>query len=382
MQLTKLSDKSVDYIISLERKSDKFGLENIKKFLKLIGNPQDSLKIIHVAGTNGKGSVCAMLLAVLQEAGYKVGMFTSPHLIKINERIKINDKSISDKELDELTEKVINLQKEYNVELTFFETLTVIAFLYFKENNLDYILLEAGLGGRLDATNVANPLLSIITNIGLEHRELLGDTIEEIAKEKAGIIKQGVKVITNAKAKAFEIIKEKAGDNLILAEKTDFKTNLKGDFQIENAGTAVTVLRQLGIDEEHIRKGLEKVEWPGRFEFIRENIILDSAHNPDGIKALVKSIKKLKYDNLTVIFGVMRDKDVKGMAAELNKLDAKIIITKANVSRAISLEKASKYFKDAIITENLGQAIKKANGLVLITGSIYLIGEAYGLLNN
>ncbi|MBW2965627.1 bifunctional folylpolyglutamate synthase/dihydrofolate synthase [Candidatus Woesearchaeota archaeon] len=382
MQLTKLSNKSLNQIFSIERKKKKFNLNNIKKFLKKLNNPEKQLKIIHVAGTNGKGSVCAMIDAILTQSGYRVGMFTSPHLIKINERIRINNKLIETKDLERLNKKVLNLEKKHKINLTFFETLTVIAYLYFKEKNTDYVILETGMGGRLDATNTSTPILSIITNIGLEHTDVLGNTLKDIAKEKAGIIKPNTTIITNAKALPLKIIKNtaKKHNSKLIRAKNNIKTNLKGIFQLENAATASTALKQLNIKQNIINKGLKKVIWPGRFEF-KSGILLDCAHNPDGIKALMNSVKQLKYKNLIIIFGTMKDKNIFSMAKKLKY--NKIILTKANMDKARNPIKIKKYFKNPILTNNIKESINKAkqlakkNDLILITGSIFLIGEAY-----
>jgi dihydrofolate synthase/folylpolyglutamate synthase len=388
MQLTNLSSKSINDILNIERKAKKFSLSSIRKFLRKAGNPEKALKVIHIAGTNGKGSVCAMLNAALTEEGYKAGMYTSPHLIRVNERIRINNKLISDKELEKWTRKINYMQKKHGITLTFFEILTIIAYLYFRENKVDYAVLETGMGGRLDATNTSRPVLSIITNIGLEHTDILGNTIKDIAEEKAGIIKPNTAIITNAKGAALKVIErtsERKNSKLIKA-KNNIRTNLKGKFQLENAATAATALRLLGIPEKSIRKGLRHVYWPGRFEFIKKNVLLDCAHNPDGIKALMNSVKDLKYNNLVIIFDAMRDKNIKSMASKLK--NNRIILTKANVDRARTPEEMKEYFKNPILTENLKEAIEKAykisgkDDLILITGSIFLVGEAYSFLSH
>jgi len=392
MKLTNLEVNSIEKVLILERTAKKFGLTNIRKFLKLINNPEKDLKIIHVAGTNGKGSVCAMMSSVLNTAGYKVGMFTSPHLVKINERIRISNKLISNKDFNGIADRISNLEKKHNIPLTFFETLTVIAFLYFKEKKVDYAVIETGMGGRLDATNTAKPILSIITNIGLEHKDVLGNTLKDIAREKAGIIKNNSTVVTSARGKALSIIKKmanKKNSRLIIAKRLkNIELNLKGDYQIENASTAVAALKELKIPEKHVLEGLKKVCWPGRFEFIKKNILLDCAHNPDGVKALVKSMKELDYNNLIVILSVMKDKNIISISKKINNLNPKMILTKANVSRARDPRKISRFFKHFIIIPDLKKAITyareitKKDDLILITGSIFLVGEAYSFLNH
>lgn len=391
MQLSHLSHKSLDFIYGIERSKKVFNLSNMKKFLKKIKNPEKSLKVIHIAGTNGKGSVCEMISSTLEQAGYSVGMYTSPHLIKINERIQINNIPIPNRDMDRLAEMMKRLMKKHKIYLTFFETLTVIAFLYFKENNVDYAVLETGMGGRLDATNVVTPIVSVITNIGKDHRDVLGRTIKEISFEKAGIIKKGVPVITNAKGTASKIIKKTANKNkseLIKIKKMpeEMKIGLPGKYQIENASTAYTTLKFLNIEEKDIKAGMKKAYWPGRFEKIGKNILLDCAHNPDGIRALVESIGEVKYDNMIVILGMMGDKDAKSMSDELKKLSKNVILTKINMTKSIEPEDLAKYFPISIITHDLEHALAfarkfaKKKDLILITGSVYLAGEALSLL--
>ena len=389
MQLTHIQNKTIDSILKLERKK-KFGLTNLKRFLKLVKNPEKSLKIIHVAGTNGKGSVCAMIESALIHAGYKVGMFTSPHLIKFNERIRINDDMISSQDIEKISKKISQTEKKHKIKLTFFETAAAMAFIYFNENNVDHALMETGMGGRLDATNVSQPVVSIITNIGLEHTDVLGNTLKEIAKEKAGIIKENTTVITSAKGIALNIIEKiskKHNSELIIAKRIKkIPLHMKGTYQIENASTATAVLRHRDIPEKYILSGIKKAFWPGRFEFIKKNVLLDCAHNPDGVKALINSLKALKYKKLTMIISIMKDKDCASMCEKLSKLDASFILTKTSVSRAAEPKELAKYFSDPLIIPDIKQAIAHAKSiakrkdLILITGSIYFIGEVYGLV--
>jgi dihydrofolate synthase / folylpolyglutamate synthase len=390
MKLTDIDINSIEKVLLVERKAKTFGLEGIKNFLNLIGNPEKKLNIIHVAGTNGKGSVCAMISSVLNEAGFKVGMFTSPHLINVNERIRIDDELITGDDFKRIADFIYETENRTNVNLTFFETLTVMAFIYFNEKKVDYAVMETGMGGRLDATNVSKPLILVITNIGLEHRDVLGNTIKEIASEKAGIIKPNTTVVTSAKGKALSVIEkiaEKHNSKLVVAKKlNDIELRLKGEYQKENASTAFAVLKELGLNEDIILKGLKKAYWPGRFEFMDENILLDCAHNPDGMRALVKSIEKLDYNKLIVVIGVMKDKDISSIEKKLEKLNPIVIATKASVSRSKEPEEIAEYFKNATILPDLKKAIKYAvensekNDLILITGSIFVVGEAYPLL--
>lgn len=383
-------NQAVSWILSLERFGIKLGLERINKLLDKLGNPQNELKAIHVAGTNGKGSVCAMLESVLMEAGYKVGKYTSPHLIKFNERITVNSEEIENNELAKLIQKI----KPLHTNETFFEVTTAMAFLYFKEKNVDFAVIEVGLGGRLDATSViSRPLVSVITNVDLEHTEHLGRTVEEIAKEKAAIIKNKGIVVTGAEGEALAAIekfsKEKKA-KLLNARPTDAKLSLQGDFQKINAGIAIKTIKALKnhnvfIPKNVILEGLLKAEWPGRFQ-IEGNLIYDCAHNPSGIAVLVNELVKLKqktnYKNLILVIGIMKDKDIKTMAKEIKDIADKAIITKPKLERSAEPKEIARFFDDYEIIENVKQAVKyaksvaKKDDLVVVTGSIFLVGEA------
>ncbi len=362
----------------------------MKILLKKIHNPEKKLKIIHVAGTNGKGSVCAMLFSILGENGKKVGLYTSPHLKKFNERIRINDKLITDKEIIKYYLKL----KPYITNQTFFEITTAMAFLYFYEKNTDYVVLEVGLGGRLDTTNVVKPLVSVITNIGIEHTDYLGDKIEKIAYEKAGIIKKNTTIVTGAKGKALGVIKtiaKKRNSPLIQNKKYKISKNdisLKGSFQLENASTVVTTINALNkyynlkINKNNVKNGLKKAKWPGRFQFIKKNILVDCAHNPDGIGFLIKESKKIKYKKLIVVIGLNNDKDIKKIINMLNPIANYFILTKAKYHRAADPKFISKYvkkefkmIKDSKKALDFAKKTAKKKDLILITGSIFLVGE-------
>lgn len=393
------------------------GLERIEKLLSKAGNPHKELQCIHVAGTNGKGSVCAMLSSVLKEAGYKVGMYTSPHLIDFRERIKINGEDIDKKDVVGLFESV----KQYIADQTFFEITTAMAFVFFKEKKVDIAIIEAGMGGLYDATNVVLPLASVITNVSIDHTGYLGNTIDDIAKEKAGIIKKGVPVVTAADGIALGIIKDSAEKNnsmMVLALPTNVKTGLKGGFQKINAGVVIEVLKlmnekgfDIGIDA--VKKGLLKSKWPGRFEFIKPNIIFDCAHNVAGIKCLADELKRItstpdnkfrpdnrfrsnnRFNKIHVIFGACCDKDIAGMAKIIDSFADKVTITKANFFRAekpkniagyftnkeiCSKEKVSVIDKVGVINNacdayNMVTQDLKKDELLVVCGSIFLVGE-------
>jgi len=388
-------NQTLNYIYNLkgsEHKGDfNLSLENMRILLKKLNNPEKSLKVIHVAGTNGKGSVCAMLSSILKEAGYKVGMYTSPHLKDFRERFLINNKKISKEDLVKYFKKV----KPSITSQTFFEVITAIAFLYFKDKKIDFLVCEVGLGGRLDATNLVNPIISVITNIGLEHQQYLGEKIEEIAYEKAGIIKNRIPVVTGARGVALKVIKKIAKEKnskIYLDGKPvkGFPLKLKGDFQLENASVAVETINRLNqyynlkINKKIIKNGLLKTIWHGRLEFISKNILVDCAHNIDAIKALKKELKKIKkgYKKLYLIIGFLKDKDHKSMLKELIPLADRTILVKPKIPRALEpkiLEKCVK--KDYIIIKDTKKALKyaknivKKDDLILVTGSIYVVGE-------
>ena len=392
--------KILAYLYSLETPKVKLGLERVQSLLDRVGNPEKRLKCIHVAGTNGKGSVCAMVFYILREAGYKVGMYTSPHLKKFNERIRVDNPFITDKEIVDYFLKV----KPHITNQSFFEITTAMAFLYFKENNVDYAVLEVGLGGRLDATNVVTPLISVITNIGLEHVEFLGNTVEKIAFEKAGIIKQNIPVVTWAKGSALKVIRKIAKQKnapLTLPEKFDdvnFK-HLNGNFQQQNkdiALTAIGVLRKFNLiklNDRQIKSGIEKTEWPGRMDFISKNVLADGAHNPDGFRVLKKELlifrKQRKINNFIFVIGVQSNKDIKEIFKIINPLVSSIIFTKSDNPKASKPEELLRIFnkinynkkiKTKIINNpktalNYAKKIAKKNDLIVVTGSIYMIGE-------
>ena len=387
------------WIDELKEEKIKLGLERIEKFIEEIGKPE--YKVIHVGGTNGKGSVCQFIANILMEDGKKVGVYTSPHLERVNERIVVNSNEISDEEL----ESYVYLKK-YN--FTYFEALTAIAIDYFQKKQVDYAVFEVGLGGRLDATNVLPACITVITNVAMEHENYLGDSIEKIAMEKAGIIKDAP-VITASKGKSLEIIKrvakEKGVDLFVLGENFSYdiieknrfliKANeqyeiespLQGKFQAENIAIAIKCAEILGIEKEKIIKGIKKAKWPGRMEKI-ENFLIDGCHNPHAIKAFVESLEDFSYDRLIIIFGAMKDKKIDKMIELLPK--ATYIAAQCKAKRATLAEKIAeigkKEGKKFIIADSVKEAIKMAkkmagkNDLICIIGSLYLAGEARKIL--
>jgi len=354
-------------------------LDRIKSALEKLGNPQDSLKCIHVAGTNGKGSTCAMLDSILREAGYKTGLYTSPHIFDYTERIKIDGQDISQDVFAKYFKKINDL----NIHLTEFEILTAIMFLYFYENNVDIAILETGMGGRFDATNVIKEnLCAIITQIDLDHTDRLGKTKDEIAFEKAGIIKPKCPVITSM---GYEEIRDRADelDSMLLFTspfvQQDFVESLalKGLHQIENLALVITAINYLfkDIDENTIKNGLKKVKNPCRFEFIPEkNMIIDASHNPNGIKALRENLDYY-YPNQPrrFVFGCLKNKDYESMMNILFKEDDEVYLNEFDYPKACSFEdlklvcpiKALKYTGQDLTPDKLN----------IICGSFYMISD-------
>lgn len=378
-------EESLKYLDWLAVFGIKEGLQRIKNLLNKLDNPQNCYDTIHVAGTNGKGSVCAMLAEILKTSGLKVGLFTSPHLESYCERISINGENISEEDFAAQIERV----KNCNVECTHFETLTAAAFDYFKRRQVDIAVIEVGLGGTLDSTNVITPKLAVITTVALDHENILGN-LENIARNKAGIIKPNVPTITGAIGKPLEIIRNVAKkNNSPLYEVTtpaDFDINLRADYQKFNAAIAIQAAKVLGIEDEKIFAGLKRVTWAGRFEIIDTKfgqVIIDGAHNPHGAAALRQSLDKyFPTGKRTWIFGALADKNFDEMIKILFRADDFVIVTPPNSKRAAKVETLCKtltsYGIENIGVENLSDALKKflnCDGIKIAAGSLYLIGD-------
>jgi len=368
---------------------------NIIKASEILGNPHLDFKSIHIAGTNGKGSTSHMISSVLQEAGYKVGLYTSPHLKDFRERIKINGNIISKR-------LVINFIKKHKsnfekIHMSFFELTVAMAFNYFSEENIDIAVIECGLGGRLDSTNIILPEVSVITNISLDHTDLLGDTLEKIALEKSGIIKKNTPVIIGRKQKEtkriFEQKASKENSKIIYAKNFNYKCDLKGHYQKENIDTAITTIKNLDkfkIDEKDIKKGLNNIvkntSLQGRWQIISNEplIICDTAHNIDGLNVVVNQINKIQFNNLHFIIGLVNDKNIDSILSILPK-KAYYYFCQAKVPRAMNktdLQTESKKFnlKGEIfpsVKKALNQAKKrsKRNDLIFVGGSTFVVAE-------
>lgn len=390
----------------------KLRLESIARLCEKAGNPQKELKFIHVAGTNGKGSVCAFVQNILSLSGMRCGKFTSPNMLDVSERISVDDKNIEKQELDKLLNTISvyaeEIKDETGESATQFEIWTLASFIYFKQKQCDVVVLETGLGGRLDATNIIDsPICSIITRIDMDHTEYLGNTIESIAREKAGIIKNNSAVISAVQMKAAEeVIKNTAEEkNCVyiqaelpknqyhkgMREFFDYKDmanveiSLSGIHQAENAALAIEAARMLKIDDETIRKGLKTTVHIGRFEKISDNLIFDGAHNPNGAEALAASIERYFPDgNLEIIYGAMKDKDIEAFAQCLtghslkNRVKIHTVTVKDN-PRAETAENLKNKFLKCGFTAQAHKSIKQAyesstaeNNMVIICGSLYL----------
>ncbi len=384
------------WLLGLEKFGSKLGLKRIKKLLKLLGNPEKGLRVVHIAGTNGKGSVAAMLSSILTEAGYKTGLFTSPHLHDIRERIRINEKNISKKKFNRLLREV---KKQHNkmktAPPTFFETLTASAFRFFKDEKVDFAIIEVGLGGMLDATNVTKPLIGIVTTVDLDHTHILGKTIKKIAKDKSQILKGLISITGETKKQALQEIRKTCKRNnskLTVVRRKSDKSPLLGDHQKKNTAVVLETINQLKklgfkITKKNTDNGLKKTKWPGRSEIIRKKplTILDGAHNPAGVRSLKNLLKTLRYKNLDLVIGIKHKKDYKSMVKEIAPLASKIIITQSHINplkAGIIYKEAKKYCKEVRIIKNIKKAVKEVNkesdkdDLICICGSLFVVAEA------
>ncbi|MER3374507.1 MAG: folylpolyglutamate synthase/dihydrofolate synthase family protein [Allomuricauda sp.] len=380
-------------IVALNAKMD-----NIIEFSNLLGNPEKKFKSIHVAGTNGKGSCSHMLASILQEAGYKVGLYTSPHLKDFRERIKINGQMVGEKfVVDFITEHKAFLEFK---KLSFFEMTVGMAFSYFAAEKVDIAIVEVGLGGRLDSTNIITPEVSLITNIGLDHTHILGDTLEKIALEKAGIIKPKVPVVISERqpetVMIFTLIAHQLQSEIVFADALDlpnYKTDLLGEYQQQNVRGAVAAIKQLEnfkVSETAIVKGLQKVVQNtgllGRWQILQEKpmVVCDTAHNKEGLYYVLRQIAKQQYEQLHIVLGFVSDKDVKGVLA-LFPRKAKYYFVKPNISRGMDVKLLSELAHSQgiegeafnSVEEGLKAALAEAhnNDFIYVGGSTFVVAE-------
>jgi dihydrofolate synthase/folylpolyglutamate synthase len=403
---------AIEFLYSLRWFGAKFGLTNTLKLAALAGNPQNQLRFIHVAGTNGKGSTCAMLESIYRAAGLRVGLFTSPHLVAFCERIQVNRRLIPETEVAKLVAQLKPLLKEFPPEEhpTFFEVVTVMALRYFAERNCELVIWETGLGGRLDATNIVQPLASVITNIQYDHQKYLGETLASIAAEKAGIIKPGIPVITGTDApEALEVLRRAAaqtGAALTVVHPREaheppldtLRLPLLGDHQKMNAAVALSVVRVMNetipCREEAILLGLKRIHWPGRLQLVTrssgQRILLDGAHNLSGAESLAAALNTCFPEvNPVLILGILRDKDWSHMCQILAPLACRILLVPVHSERTAEphglAEVCRQSNPQAEVTEcaSLIEALEEASvpAFVAIAGSLYLIGEAMEVLH-
>ncbi len=417
---------TLDYLYGLQALGIKPGLARIELLLSLLGNPEKKYPTVIVAGTNGKGSTSAMIASVLQEAGFKVGHYSSPHLIRFNERIRVSGVEITNREISTLTRRMRTIAEKIRIKKdrpSFFEFTTAMAFEHFKKKKVDIAVLEVGMGGRFDATNVTTPLVSVITSIGLDHCEYLGDTIEEVAGEKAGVIRAGGVFVTTASDKAaLRVIRKVAkatsstghylGKDFSLQKGSSpgsisykseslslsrLSLGLKAAYQGENAGAAIKtieLLREAGfkISRSALRGGLKNVLWPGRFDIRRTRIkgvrlVFDSAHNKAGAQALRASLKEItSYKKISFVIGMMADKDIDAILSVLLPGAGAVTVTQPATERSAGLDllaaQAKRLGSEVVEVAQVGEAVAAAlhgaspGSLVCVTGSIFTVGEA------
>ena len=426
--------EALKYIEETHKFGIRLGLDNMTKLLDLLGNPQDKLNIIHMSGTNGKGSTCSFITSILKEAGYKVGLYTSPFLETFTERIRINGENIPEEDVARIIslikEKIEQMVKEGYSYPTEFEIVTTMAFYYYYEQNVDYVALEVGLGGRYDATNIIkSSQVSVIGSISLDHTNILGDNISKIAYEKGGIIKEnGVAIVYNQSDEVKNVIKQICYDKNATYIETNFddieikksdiysqvydvtifdesyeniEIKLIGEHQINNSILALTVIKYLEgnkglkVDDESIRKGLINTKWPGRIEKISENplFIIDGAHNEDGALSLAKAIdKNFKDRNLTLLIGMLEDKDIDSVLDILIPKFNKVITTTPDNPRAIDSSKLKgkilRYTDNVVDKKDIEEALNYTlessndNDVIISAGSLYMIGSIRRLMTN
>ncbi|MEN8263642.1 MAG: folylpolyglutamate synthase/dihydrofolate synthase family protein [Nitrospirota bacterium] len=429
-------DTTVNYLYSLQKHGIKLGLSNTVKLMEILGNPHESFHSAHIAGTNGKGSTATAIASILKESGFKVGLFTSPHLVSFTERIRINGKRISEDDVIDIASEVRRSISGKDLNPTFFEFVTAMAFHYFAQNNVDWAVVETGMGGRLDATNVIHPEITLITNISIDHSEFLGSSISDITFEKAGIIKPGVPVITasddpdvisqlsgiadNSGAETHIYSRDFEGTllemdvNKITMDYSGYSTykNLtvpvSGHYQLYNICMAIRaceILRKNGVpvSDNSLRNGIRNLKLEGRLEKISDSppIFLDGAHNPEASGSLADCVRELFPDkNIFLIAGIMGDKDVREILAPLLQIADSIILTKPEYDRSASPEKLRDLAMDIInagptgtpsliestdsVVEAMDLAKSRCNEktIILVTGSFYTIGETKEVLGS
>lgn len=395
-------DEALTWLYSTQLHGIKLGLDNIRRLSSALGlsvSGKDAPKFIHVAGTNGKGSVCAFIDSVLRAAGKRTGLYTSPHLVSFRERIRINGEMITESAVASGLTAIRKLTQDWEHTPTFFEITTALALAYFQHKGAEYVVLETGMGGRLDATNVVMPVVSVITPIYFDHQQHLGETLPEIATEKAGIIKPGIPVVAAWQREevlgvlGHTALHRDAPFHVVVTPLNNVELGLVGKHQRWNAAIALHVLNLIepGLSQETIAKGLREVQWPGRFQRLEGNVVLDGAHNPAAARRLAETWREeFGEKKATVVLGALQDKDLTGIWDALAPIAARVAVVpvrtprSANTSELGALVHRTNPELSCTPYESLDQALLSARSNsepVLVTGSLFLIGEALALLN-
>lgn len=383
--------ESLEWLHATQQFGIKLGLDNTFRLLKALGDPQDRLAIIHVAGTNGKGSVCAMSDAMARASGHRAGLYTSPHLVDFRERIRVNGEKIPQDELTALLTRIREISESWEHLPTFFEITTALALAHFAKENCDLVILETGMGGRLDATNAVTPRASVITPIDLDHTQWLGNTIAAVAGEKAGIIKKGVPVVSAGQPEeAAGVLREAAAGvgaplEFITGPLEGYEINLAGAFQRWNAALARAALTKAGFaaGDNAVRAGLKNVRWPGRFHE-HGRCVLDGGHNPHAATHLVQNWReRFGEEKAFVIFGAMADKNYESMLEILSPIAEEFLMVPVKSPRAASAAALKSAVRGSRRVDSLTKALAmgtEQSRPVLVTGSLFLVGEAMEIL--
>jgi dihydrofolate synthase / folylpolyglutamate synthase len=414
--------EQIDWLFAQQERGMHPGLERVQRLLDRLGNPEQSFRAVQVGGTNGKGSVTRLLSSMMIEAAKlepswgRIGEYTSPHLHRFNERVRVDGLEIPDVDLERLIHHLRDVHTE--VPATFFELITALACVHFLEQRVSWAVFEVGLGGRLDATTAVPAELSVITNIGMDHMDYLGDTLKEIASEKAGILRANVPAVTGASDAALEVIQSRADalgaplwvlhedvqleytnlglDGLELRVQTPLgrvegRTRLRGDHQASNAALAIAAAQRLGLPPQAILSGLENARWPGRLDLVpgAPQTLVDAAHNPDGARVLARFVSSLNLKPVTLIVAGLADKDLSGIAAQLRPIAQNVIATRPRFApRAATPDQIAAFYPGARVANTVSDALETAqeitpkDGLILVAGTIALAAEALEYLQN
>lgn len=376
-------EAALEWLYATQQFGLKLGLDSTRRLLAAIGNPHEQFRTLHIAGTNGKGSVCAMLEQILRDQGHRTGLFTSPHLVRFNERIRVNGVEIRDPEIAEGLTRIRELIADWNPHPTFFEITTALAFECFARHGVEIGVIETGMGGRLDSTNVLTPLVSVITPIAYDHQKWLGETLSEIAGEKAGILKPGVPGVSAAQLPEARAVLEKVGRvEFVETGLVDVTIGIPGPHQAANAALALAALAASGLEWNRAQaiESLRRVTWPGRFQILQNRFVLDGAHNPHSARALVAAWReRFGNERVPIIFGMLRDKDATETLGILEELATEFHFVAVRSARSSDpADFLSAVRISAFTHASLDTALAElgSRSRILITGSLFLIGEA------